>query len=114
MTSASTGVSIVIPTFNRLWSLPRAINSCRDAACRPEIIVVDDGSDDGTWEWLQQQKGIVALRQSNQGQTWAVNAGVARATGRYIRFLDSDDFLAPGVIDAQFEEAQASNADVTY
>jgi hypothetical protein len=107
-------VSIVIPTFNRLWSLPRAVDSCRNASCRTEIIVVDDGSDDGTWKWLQQQQGLVAIRQANQGQTWAVNAGVARASGRYLRFLDSDDFLTPGIIDAQFEAAVASNADVTY
>jgi glycosyltransferase involved in cell wall biosynthesis len=107
-------VSVIIPTFNRLWSLPRAVESCRDTRCQTEIIVVDDGSDDGTWEWLQQQEGIVALRQPNQGQTYAVNYGVKIARGRYIRFLDSDDFLSKGFIDAQFDAAVASEADVVY
>lgn len=107
-------VSIVIPTYNRLWSLPRAVDSCRGASCRTEIIVVDDGSTDGTWEWLQAQPDLVALRQPNQGQTWAVNHGVARSRGAYLRFLDSDDFLEPGIIDRQFEAAVRSGAGVVY
>lgn len=107
-------VSVIIPTFNRLWCLPRAVDSCRGAQCRVQIIVVDDGSTDGTWEWLGQQPDLVALRQPNQGQTWAINHGSSHATGRYIRFLDSDDMLLPGVIDRQFAAAEASGADVVY
>jgi hypothetical protein len=107
-------VSVIIPAFNRLWALPRAIDSCRHTRCATEIIVMDDGSTDGTWAWLQQQPGLVALRQPNQGQTWAVNNAFRSATGRYIRFLDSDDFLAPGAIDRQFERAEASGALVVH
>ena len=66
-------VSIIIPTFNRLWCLPRAVASCRDSAVSVEIIVVDDGSSDGTWEWLSAQKDVVALKQENWGKGWAVN-----------------------------------------
>jgi glycosyltransferase involved in cell wall biosynthesis len=107
-------VSVIIPTFNRLWCLPRAIESCRGSRCRIEIIVVDDGSTDGTWDWLSTQPDLVVLRQPNQGQTWAINQGIARSQGRYIRFLDSDDFLAPGVIDLQFETALKTGATVVY
>jgi glycosyltransferase involved in cell wall biosynthesis len=107
-------VSIVIPTYNRLWSLPRAVDSCRGTSCRTEIIVVDDGSEDGTWEWLEAQSDVTALHQENQGQTWAVNRGAARARGRYIRFLDSDDALAPGIIDKQLEAADSMNASLVY
>ena len=103
-------VSIVIPAYNRLWCLPKAIDSCRNTLCKTEIIVVDDGSTDGTWQWLQQQTNIVSIRQENQGQTYAINKGVSAATGQYIRFLDSDDFLCKGIIDKQFEKAVETGA----
>ena len=47
-------ISIVIPTYNRLWSLPKAVQSCLTMAAKVEVIVVDNGSTDGTWEWLSQ------------------------------------------------------------
>src|ERR1700716_2554760 len=89
-------VSVIIPTYNRLWSLPQAVESCRENACKVEIIVVDDGSTDGTGEWLQSQKDVVVLKTSNWGKCWAVNSGVRIARGEYIRFLDSDDWLLAG------------------
>jgi glycosyltransferase involved in cell wall biosynthesis len=107
-------VSVIIPTYNRLWSLPRAIDSCRNSSCAVEIIVVDDGSTDGTSEWLQQQASLKSFYQKNQGQTYAINNGVSQATGKYIRFLDSDDFLAEGIIDKQFLIAEEKQADLVY
>jgi glycosyltransferase involved in cell wall biosynthesis len=107
-------VSVIIPTFNRLWCLPRAVDSCRGTRCRTEIIVVDDGSTDGTDTWLDQQPDVRVVHQPNQGQTWAINHGVTHATGRYLRFLDSDDFLTPGTIDRQFEHACATGAQVVF
>lgn len=107
-------VSIIIPAYNRLWCLPRAINSCFNTNCLTEIIVVDDGSTDGTWEWLEKQDNIVKIKQDNQGQTYAINKGISRASGKYIRFLDSDDFLTKGIIDKQFIAAEEQNADLVY
>ena len=97
-------VSVIITAYNRLWCLPRAINSCRNTKCKTEIIVIDDGSTDGTWTWLKDQD-LIAIFQPNQGQTYAINQGTALAKGKYIRFLDSDDFLESGIIDLQFETA---------
>jgi len=106
-------VTVIIPSYNRLWSLPRAIDSCRNTKCTTEIIVVDDCSTDGTWDWLQQQTDIISLRQDmNRGQTYAINKGAAIARGKYIRSLDSDDFLATGIIDRQFEAAEQDQADI--
>ncbi|MFM7886157.1 MAG: glycosyltransferase family 2 protein [Pseudanabaena sp.] len=75
-------------------------------------MVVDDGSTDGTWEWLQYQKKVIALRQSNLGKCWAVNRAFQIAKGKYIRFLDSDDWIASNANDQQFQIASTSNADV--
>jgi hypothetical protein len=105
-------VSIIIPTFNRMWSLPKAVASCRNTLCQVQIIVVDDGSNDGTWEWLQKQNDIVALRQDNWGKDCAVNAGFLKAKGEYVRFLDSDDWLLPGALDSQLTLAHEKDADV--
>lgn len=105
-------LSIIIPTYNRLWSLPKAVASCRQSECRTEIIVVDDGSTDGTWQWLEQQPDVVRLKQTNQGKTWAVNRGFEQAQGEYVRFLDSDDWCLPGANDSQLRVARESNADV--
>ena len=107
-------VSVIIPSYNRLWCLPRAIKSCLNTDCVTEIIVVDDGSSDGTWEWLQNQSDVVSLKQENQGQVYAINKGFSVAKGEYIRFLDSDDFLAKGTIDKQFKKAFDSDADLIY
>lgn len=107
-------VSVIIPTYNRLWCLPRAISSCRGTNCRTEIIVVDDGSMDGTNEWLAAQKDLIVITQPNQGQTYAINNGVAVAKGKYIRFLDSDDFLNAGIIDRQLMAAEKEGADLVY
>jgi glycosyltransferase involved in cell wall biosynthesis len=107
-----TDTSIIIPTYNRLWSLPRAVNSCRGSACKTEIIVIDDGSTDGTWDWLQQQDDIIVLRQNNQGKCRAVNTGFALASGKYIRFLDSDDMVNVTANDEQYAIAGATGADI--
>lgn len=109
----SIALSIIIPTYNRLWSLPRAVDSCRGSTVATEIIVVDDGSTDGTWEWLGTQRDVIALRQENQGKGWAVNRALTTvARGEYVRFLDSDDWLLPGANDEQVSIARATDADV--
>lgn len=105
-------ISVIIPTYDRLWALPKAVASCRGNRCQTEIIVIDDGSMDGTWEWLQSQDDIVSIRQENWGKCWAVNKGFGLARGEYVRFLDSDDWLLADSNDAQLHVARSTNADV--
>jgi GT2 family glycosyltransferase len=103
--------SVVIPTFNRLDQL-RDVLSAVEAQWRPagtglELVVVDDGSSDGTWDWLEKrsvQPGITALRQDNAGPAKARNRGVEAATGDLILFLGDDTVPQPGWLAFHLEE----------
>jgi glycosyltransferase involved in cell wall biosynthesis len=106
-------VTIIIPTYNRLWCLPRALESCRkNNKVTVQIIVVDDGSTDGTWDYLEKQTNILAIRQEKWGKPWAVNKAFSKADGKYVKFLDSDDWLVENSIDEQFELAEKNKADI--
>ncbi|MDP9077364.1 MAG: glycosyltransferase [Bacteroidota bacterium] len=106
-------ITVIIPAYNRIWSLPKAIESCKNAGgLSVQIIVVDDGSTDGTWEMLQQTPGIEIYRQQHWGKPWAVNMAFAKAKGKYIKFLDSDDWLIAGSLLKEFDLAELQNADL--
>lgn len=90
-------VSIVIPTYNYGHYVGDAINSClRQTYPDLEIIVIDDGSTDNT-RCVCEGFGdkIVYIYQKNSGPSAARNAGIARSTGEFLTFLDSDDMLTP-------------------
>lgn len=97
-------VSVVIPTFNRLDLVRQAIASVQAQVGVPyELIVVDDGSTDGTAATLEREYGstLRLLRGSNRGVAAARNRGVAASTGDLLAFLDSDDLWLPGKLAAQ-------------
>jgi glycosyltransferase involved in cell wall biosynthesis len=87
------GFSVVIPTYNRLEFLKQALSSVwAQSHSDYEIIVVDDGSTDGTKDYLDRLGSRVkVLCQPNRGPSAARNLGVKQAIGNYIAFLDSDD-----------------------
>jgi len=91
-------VSVIIPTYNRAQMVCDAVDSVL-AQTLPgvDIVVVDDGSTDGTGGVLTKRYGdrIQYAWQDNQGRAVARNRGVQMATGEYILFLDSDDLLLP-------------------
>jgi GT2 family glycosyltransferase len=93
-------VSVVVPAYNRERLLPRAIRSV--AAQRPsppaEIIVVDDGSTDGTAAVAERLGVRVVTQASNQGAAAARNAGMRAATQPWIALLDSDDEWLPHLL----------------
>ncbi len=90
-------VSVVIPTYNRLAELQKVIHAVEGQARPPgtdlETVVIDDGSSDGTSDWLagrSQEKANRVFRQSNSGPARARNLGVEKATGEIIMFLGDD------------------------
>ena len=90
-------VSVVIPVFNREGFLAEAIESALgQEGTRPEILVVDDGSTDGTPAVAARYTGrIIYLRQENAGPPAARNRGIREAQGEFLSFLDSDDLWPP-------------------
>lgn len=91
-------VSIIIPTFNRKRFVGDAIDSCLSQTYENcEIIVIDDGSTDGTAAYLRERYGdrIRLIGQDNYGPAVARNRGIDAAKGEFIHFLDADDQLAP-------------------
>ncbi|MDE2825547.1 MAG: glycosyltransferase family 2 protein, partial [Gemmatimonadota bacterium] len=96
-------VSVVIPTYNRADRLPSAIRSVLEQTAPPaEIIVVDDGSTDGTPALVRTFPGVRYLRQENQGVSAARNHGIGAAKHDWIALLDSDDEWLPGKLERQW------------
>ncbi len=92
-------VSVVLPTFDRAALLPRAIHSMLGQSYADfELIVVDDGSTDGTAAVVDglDDPRVVYLRRDHRGRSAARNAGARRARGEILTFLDSDDEAEPG------------------
>ena len=98
-------VSVVIPNYNYAVFLPEAIDSVLGQSYREiEVIVVDDGSTDGSQEILHGYSGhIRVIRQENQGVASARNNGVAASRGEFIAFLDADDAWLPAKAERQVE-----------
>jgi len=98
-------LTVVTPTYNRAQLIRRALNSVRQQAHWPErLIVVDDGSTDGTPEvaarWAREHDFplTVDVLPRNGGPAVARNRGIELATTRYVAFLDSDDEQLPGAL----------------
>jgi glycosyltransferase involved in cell wall biosynthesis len=90
-------ISVIIPTYNRGWIIKEAIESVLAQDYNNfELIVVDDGSTDHTFEILKQYgEDLGLIRQENRGVSAARNAGIHQASGHFIAFLDSDDLWLP-------------------
>jgi glycosyltransferase involved in cell wall biosynthesis len=94
-------ISIVIPTFNRVSSIKKCIDSILRQDCEGiEVIVIDDYSTDSTRSYLQElsQASFIKLiyNRENRGVNYSRNQGIETASGRFILFLDSDDELVDG------------------
>ena len=101
-------ISIIVPVYNIMDCLPRCVDSIRSQTYRNlEILLVDDGSDDGTEQLVDRlaetDDRIRVFHKPNGGSSSARNFGIRNAKGRYIGFVDSDDFIEPGMYERLME-----------
>src|SRR5262245_17269465 len=91
-------VSILIPAFNsERWIQESIVSALGQSWPNKEVIVVDDGSSDTTYEVAQafESRGVKLISQPNRGAAAARNTAYAHSSGDYIQWLDADDILHP-------------------
>ncbi len=110
-------VTAVITTHNRLNLLKRAVESVQSQTYKEmELIVVDDGSSDGTQKWAELQ-GFIYIRippSESRGGNYARNLGIRLATGYYIAFLDDDDYWIPEKTEKQVRTLEEKGCGLVY
>ena len=110
-------ISVIIPVYNVEAYLPRCLDSVIQNTYRNlEIICVDDGSTDGSPEILrdyaQRDARITLITKENGGVSSARNAGLDRATGEFVAFIDSDDFVHPQYFELLLRAKEETGADM--
>lgn len=108
-------ISVVIPTYNRIELLKRSIDSVINQTIKPsEIIIVDDGSNDGTEAMVKKKyDSLKLIKQKNKGASAARNSGIKASSGEWICFLDSDDEWKNDKLEKQIT-AVANNSDYKF
>ncbi len=115
--------SVVIPTYNRLPILEKCLRALENQHLADqsmiegyEVVLVDDGSSDGTLAWLEENAGefphVRSLSQNHAGPAAARNLGVEKATGDYIIFIDSDLVVTENFLQAHADSLRQGQ--VTY
>jgi glycosyltransferase involved in cell wall biosynthesis len=104
-------ISVIIPVYNRYTLIERAIKSVLGQTLLPdEIIVIDDGSTDGTDKIIKNNyPDIILLKQKNRGVSCARNNGIINAKGTWITLLDSDDEWLPEKLEKQSQAIQINS-----
>lgn len=115
MPAAELDVTVVVPAYNVQDTIVRCLDSIfsQQTEYRYEVIVVEDGSTDATWNTLcayPAHPHLMLLRQQNQGLSGARNTGIDQAKGEYLLFVDSDDTIPPNAIQSMMEVARRESA----
>src|SRR5262249_5537598 len=115
-TTVPPSVSVIIPTFNRLGMLREAIASCfaGNQAIDVEVVVVDDGSRDGTVDYMAalHDPRVRVFCQGHLGSQAARNYGLRESRGEFVKFLDDDDWLCPGALSTEVLALRDHDADL--
>ncbi len=109
-------VSVIIPVYNVEKYLRQNLQSVAQQTLKDiEIICVDDGSTDSSYEIVKEfaaaDSRFIPVQQKNAGAGAARNNGLRRARGKYLSFLDSDDFFEPDMLEQAYNKAEETNAD---
>lgn len=108
-------VSVIITAFNRADSVLEAIANVRAQTWRnTQIIVVDDGSTDETFETICKISDIIVLKQERQGLATARHLGLKKATGTFIAILDSDHLWHREFLESSIEACEKLRADLVF
>jgi glycosyltransferase involved in cell wall biosynthesis len=112
-------ISVIVPAYNCEKYINRTINSiCAQTYKNLEIIIVDDGSNDDTFnickELALKDNRIKVFTKCNEGVTKARNFGVLKASGEYITFVDSDDTVEPEMYENLYNNIKKYNADISH
>ena len=110
-------ISVIIPVYNVEAYLPQCLDSVLSQSYSDlQVIVIDDGSTDTSGaicdEYAAKDPRVVVIHQKNGGAAAAKNAGLRVATGKYLSFVDSDDYIAPEAYSHMLQCMQVHNADV--
>lgn len=110
-------VSLIIPVYNVDAFLERCLDSVQNQTYKDtEVIIVNDGSTDNSAqiinEFVANNPNFKSFTIENSGQGGARNHGIEKATGDYIAFLDSDDYIAPNCIERLIETVKVENSDI--
>ena len=111
-------VSIVVPVYNAEKTLERCLDSLARQTLKDfEVLLINDGSRDSSLaiceDYQKRDDRFRVFSQENQGPSTARNAGIDRAAGQYIYFVDADDFIEDDAIARLYEAAASSGADLT-
>ena len=108
-------VSVIIPVYNCAKYLPKCVDSVLSQTMKDlEVILVDDGSTDGSGEICDRYagEGVIVIHQENQGPSAARNAGLERVTGEYVAFVDGDDYVDVTTYEEMYSIARDHDVDV--
>ena len=110
-------ISVIVPVYNVERYLRRCVDSILHQTYRNlEVLLVDDGSTDASGaicdKYAAQEERVTAVHQKNGGLSAARNAGLERAQGTYLCFVDSDDFLDSRMLETLCRDLQEQDADV--
>lgn len=116
MTENEIKVSVIIPVYNVEKYLRQNLQSVADQTLKEiEVICVDDGSTDSSFdivkEFAAKDSRFIPVQQENAGAGAARNNGLRRARGKYLSFLDSDDFFEKEMLETAYNKAEETNAD---